>query len=231
MFDENRFHALVSAIQKAIRWCEVNDSRYFAKELIDMGTPYAVFGQLRIIAAEDIGLADPSMVGYVGDCLESVEESIDQYKIKKEDFKNYPDLCKTVDRAVIAEAISYKSRLLPMANFATLFNIYKNEKFTRNRYQYFNLFGDALVNDDEHKAIYYALIVDKIFGDRKPILRQIRKSAGKRNGDLIQEWIDEYEKHEKLLNLTGSIVLLCRDLNFTHGEYKEAMRRSPFYSH
>jgi hypothetical protein len=42
-------------------------------------------------------------------------------------------------------------------------------------------------------------------------------------GIRIQEWIDEYEKHKKLLNLTGSIVLLCRDLNFTHGEYKDAM--------
>ena len=102
MFNENRLEELISAIQKAIRWCEVNDSRYFAKELIDMGAPYAVFGQLRIIAAEDIGLADPSIVGYVGDCLKSVEESIDQYKIKKEDFKNYQDLRDIIDRAVVA---------------------------------------------------------------------------------------------------------------------------------
>ena len=112
MFDQNRLNILVSAIQKAIRWCEVNDSRYFAKELIDMGTPHAVFGQLRIIAAEDIGLADPSMVGYVGNCLESIEKVIKQYGIKREEFKNYPDLCDIVDRAVIAEAISYKNRLL-----------------------------------------------------------------------------------------------------------------------
>ena len=112
MFDENQMFLLMSAIQKAIRWCEVNDSRYFARELIDMGTPYAVFGQLRIIAAEDIGLADPSMVSYVGNCLKSVEESMKQHKIKSENFKNYPDLCDTVDRAVIAEAISYKNRLL-----------------------------------------------------------------------------------------------------------------------
>ena len=212
MFDQNRLHALVSAIQKAIRWCEVNDSRYFAKELIEMGAPYAVFGQLRIIAAEDIGLADPSIVGYVGDCLESIEKVIKQYGIKREDFKNYPDLCDIVDRAVIAEAISYKSRLLDMATFATLFDIYKSEKFKRNRYEYFQLFVDALVNDDEQKALYYAFIVDIILGDRKPILREIRNKSGKRNGDLIQEWTGEYEKHEKLLNLTGSIVLLCRDL-------------------
>jgi hypothetical protein len=223
MFDQNRFHALVSAIQKAIRWRQVNDSRYFAKELIDMGTPHAVFGQLRIIAAEDIGLADPSMVGYVSECLNCVDDLIEENEIELKDVKNYPELCENIDCAVIAEAISYKSRLLPMATFATLFDIYKNENFTRNRYEYFNLFVDALVNDDEQKALYYAFIVDKIFGDGEPILREIRNKSGKRNGALIQEWIDEYEKHEKLLNLTGSIVLLCRDLNFTHGEYKDAI--------
>ena len=36
MFDKNRMHELISAIQKSIRWCEVNESRYFAKELIEM---------------------------------------------------------------------------------------------------------------------------------------------------------------------------------------------------
>jgi hypothetical protein len=68
-----------------------------------------------------------------------------------------------------------------------------------------------------------AYIVDKILGYRKLILSEIRNRSGKRNKDLIQEWIDEYERHKKLLNLTGSIVLLCRDLNFTHGEYKDAI--------
>ena len=223
MFNENRLKVLISAIQKAIRWCEVNDSRYFAKELIEMGVPHAVFGQLRIIAAEDIGLADPSMVSYVGNCLESVEESMKQNKIKSENFKNYPDLCDIVDRAVIAEAISYKSRLLDMATFATLFDIYKNEKFSKSLIEYINLFGKALDNTDEKQALYYAYIVDKILGYRKLILSEIRNRSGKRNGALIREWTGEYEKHKKLLNLTGSIVLLCRDLNFTHGEYKDAM--------
>ena len=221
MFDQNRFHALVSAIQKAIRWCEVNDSRYFAKELIEMGAPYAVFGQLRIIAAEDIGLADPFMVDYVSECLNCVGDLIEKNEIEKKEVKNYPELCEIIDCAVIAEAISYKSRLLPMATFATLFDIFKNEKFNRNRYEYFDLFVDALVNDDEQKALYYAFIVDIILGDRKPILREIRNKSGKRNGDLIQEWTGEYEKHKKLLNLAGSIALLCRD--FTHGKYKDAI--------
>ena len=221
MFDQDRLHELISAIQKAIRWCEVNASRYFARELIDMGAPHAVFGQLRIIAAEDIGLADPSVVGYVGDCLEGVEVLMKQDVILKEELKNYPDLCDTIDRAVIAEATSYKSRLIPLATFATLYNIYSKEKFKKSNYEYFNQFVNALEKEDEKQALYYAFIVDKIFNDKRPILRKVRNLSGKRNGDLIQEWIYEYEKHDKLLNLSGSIVMLCRDLNFAHGEYKD----------
>jgi hypothetical protein len=221
MFDQNRLHELISAIQKSIRWCEVNASRYFAQDLINMGAPHAVFGQLRIIAAEDIGLADPSVVGYVGDCLESVLGLMKQDGIKKEDFKKHPNLCDIIDRAVIAEAISYKSRLLPLATFSTLYDIYNKENFNKSNYEYFNKFVVSLEKEDEKQALYYAFIVDKIFNEKRPILRKIRDQSNKRNSDLIQEWIDEYEKHDKLLNLSGSIVMLCRDLNFTHGEYKD----------
>ena len=223
MFDQDRLHELISAIQKSIRWCEVNASRYFARELMDMGVPNAVFGQLRIIAAEDIGLADPSMVGYISECLDNFDELIKQNGVEKKDAKNVPKLCEIIDRAVIAEAISYKSRLLDMAAFATLFNIYKNEKFTKNMFQYLKLFLDALEKEDEQDALYYAFIVDKIIGEKGKLLKVIRDKSSRRNGDLIHEWIDEYEKHKKLLNLTGSIVLLCRDFDFTHGEYKNAV--------
>jgi len=221
MFDQNRLHELISAIQKAIRWCEVNASRYFARELINMGAPHAVFGQLNIIAAEDIGLADPSLVGYVGECLDSFNKLKTKLGIENKDVKNAPNLCEIIDRAVIAEAISFKSRLLPMMTFATLFDIYKKEKFGKNRYEYFNQFLNTLENKDEKQTLYYAFIVDKIFGDKDQILRTIRDRSEKRNGDLIHKWIEAYEKYENLLTLAGSIELLCRDLPFTHGEYKD----------
>ena len=223
MFDQDRLHELISAIQKSIRWCEVNASRYFARELMDMGVPNAVFGQLRIIAAEDIGLADPSMVGYVSECLDSFDELIKQNGVEKKDAKNVPKLCEIIDRAVIAEAISYKSRLLPMMTFTTLFDIYKKEKFNKNRFEYFDQFVDALENNDEKQALYYSFIVDKILDDKDRLLREIRDQSERRNRDLIEKWIEAYERHENLLTLTGSVVLLCRDLDFTHGEYKNAV--------
>ena len=63
MFDLNQQYILMSALQKAIRWCEVNASRYFAQRLMDMDSkPAIVFNRLIIIASEDVGLADPTLL-------------------------------------------------------------------------------------------------------------------------------------------------------------------------
>ncbi len=83
MYDRNRHYELTSALQKSIRWCEVNESRYFARQLMDMGIPGAVFNRLIIIAAEDVGLADPSLIVYERQCSDHFEKWIKQNKIKK----------------------------------------------------------------------------------------------------------------------------------------------------
>ena len=44
-----------------------------------------------------------------------------------------------------------------------------------------------------------------------------------RNKDLIQNWVEEYKRKNELLMLAGSIVLLCRDLRYPHGEYNDAV--------
>ena len=225
MIDQNRLHELISAIQKAIRWCEVNASRYFARELINMGVPPAVWGQLRIIAAEDIGIADPTMVGYVEECYDHYNKVInDEYdKIETKDVKNIQKLCDIIDRVVIAEAISYKSRLLPMANFITLFNIYKNEEFKKGIHDFFKDFINALMRNDIESALYNAFVGDIVLSDTKRILRAIRDKSEKQNKELVQNWIKAYERKGNLLTLSGSIMLLCRELKRPHGEYKDAI--------
>ena len=76
--------------------------------------------------------------------MDNFENLIKQYKIKKRDaFKN-PRLCEFVDRAVIAAAISYKSRLLPFALFVTLFDIYQNEDFNKHLDEYLARFDVAI---------------------------------------------------------------------------------------
>ena len=61
---------------------------------MDIGFPGAVFNRLMVIAAEDVGLADPTLVEYECECLEIFENLIKQYAIKKRDAIYFPDICK-----------------------------------------------------------------------------------------------------------------------------------------
>jgi len=149
MYNRNRFHELQSALQKSIRWCEINESRYFAQELMNMGFPGGVFNRLMVIAAEDVGIADPSLILYERWCLDNFENLIKQMKIKKREAFKFLKVCEVVDRAVIAAAISCKSRILPMASFATLFDIYQKETFKENLSVYLKRLTDAVKNGEK----------------------------------------------------------------------------------
>lgn len=52
---------LVSALQKSIRRGHEQEALYWASELMDSGEAYRMWRRLVVIAAEDIGLADPGM--------------------------------------------------------------------------------------------------------------------------------------------------------------------------
>jgi len=223
MFNMNRFFENISALQKSIRWCDINESRYFARQLMKMGKPGAVFNRLILIAAEDVGIADPSLLLYERWCSDRFENLIKQYKIKKRDAVKFPMICDVVDRAVIAAAISCKSRILPMFSFATLFDIYQNEKFSGNLPQYFNQFVSAVKKKDEKQALYYAYVVGIFFNSMDRILTWIQRQSGRQNGDFIKEWVEEYKRSGELLVLVGVVVMLCRDVRLAHGEYKDAI--------
>jgi hypothetical protein len=221
----NRQYELKSALQKSIRLCEVNESRYFARELMDMGLPGSVFNRLILIAAEDVGLADPSLIVYERGCLDRFDNLIKQYKnmMKKIDAVKFPVLCNIVDQAVIAAAIAYKSRLLPQLSFATFFDIYENEDFSKNLSEYLGRFDEALQKRNEKQATYYAYVVSIFLNSEDKILEIIQKHSGIQNGNLIHQWVEEYKRNNELLMLAGSIALLCRDLQNPHGEYKDAI--------
>ena len=154
MYYNNKLSNLRSAMQKSIRWCEVNDSRYFAREIMNLGYPGGVFNRLMIIAAEDVGLADPSLLLYERARYGEFQNRLKQDGLKKRDASNFPpDVREIVDRAVIAAALSYKSKLLPMATFATLFNIYQNETFNENLSEYVKRFIEAIETRDEKETL------------------------------------------------------------------------------
>jgi hypothetical protein len=213
----------LSALQKSVRWCEINPSRYFAQELVRMGKSVDVLNRLILIAAEDAGIADPSLIVYERECSNEFERLISLYGIEKKDAFNIPQICEVVDRAAIAAAISYKSRLLPMLSFITLYDIYKKENFSRDLSYYFRQFVDSLELEDERKALYYAFIVGIFFDEMPRVLRVIKERSERRSADLIMCWVEEYERKKERLMLTGSIVLLCRDLQYLHGVYKHGI--------
>jgi len=219
----DEYFVFLSALQKSVRWCEINASRYFAQELMRMGKSVDVLNRLILIAAEDVGIADPSLVVYERECANEFERLIRQYGIEKKDAFNIPQLCEVVDKAAIAAAISYKSRLLPMLSFVTLYDIYKSETFSKGLHDYFRLFVNSLELKDEKQALYYAFIVGVFFDEMPRVLRVIKERGEKRNADLIKRWVEEYGRKKERLMLTGSIVLLCRDLQYSHGEYKDAI--------
>ncbi|MEJ2487518.1 MAG: hypothetical protein P8Y68_17485 [Anaerolineales bacterium] len=224
MFDLNRQYILMSALQKSIRWCEVNDSRYFAKELMDMGSKSAtVFNQLLTIAAEDIGLADPTLIFYVRKLYNEFEFKRKQIDIKKADAFKFPELREFVDRAVIAEAISYKSRLLAMATGATLYDIYQNETFNKKVSVFLRRLAESIEIKDEKRALYNAIVAGNFFNCMDGILKFLGEKSKQRNDRLIQGWAKEYNRNSEMMVLAGCVVMLCRNLNFKHGEYVDAV--------
>ena len=110
-----------------------------------------------------------------------------------------------------------------MLSFTTLFDIYKNEDFSQDLPEYLDLFAEAVERRDEEKALYYAYIVGIFLNSKDRILKMIESQSERRNIELVCKWAQEYKRYNELLVLAGSVVLLCRDCPYTHGEYKNAI--------
>ena len=61
-------HEVISALQKEIRRCKEYEAVYWARELESLN-PKALWNRLKVIASEDIGLADP-LASLIVDVLE-----------------------------------------------------------------------------------------------------------------------------------------------------------------
>jgi hypothetical protein len=220
-YSTDKMYVRMSALQKAIRWCEINEARYFAQELVEMGMPGAAINRLMIISAEDIGLADPTLLKYVGDSLDTFEAMLKEYDTTPRKVSGCPEIRAVIDRAVIAAALSYKSRLLPMLSFATLFEIYKKEDFTLGSSEYVKRLQAAIQRQDEKEAAYYAYVLALILDSKDSVFEIIQEESKTRNTELIGEWTWEYKRTKERLMLAGIITLLCRDIDYPHGEYRD----------
>lgn len=216
-------YLLYSALQKAIRWGEINDARYFAREIVRMKQPGGVLNRLVTISAEDVGLADPSLVKYVGQRYDDFEAWVKKSKIKKSNVIEHSEACSIIDRAVIAAALCCKSRFLALISFATLYDIYKNEMFNHSLEDYQARFLDAVHQYDEEGAIYNAYIIKEVFDSDSSVLAIIEREKERRNTQLIDEWVKVYNQSGVRLLFVGAVILLCRDLNYDYGEYLKSI--------
>jgi hypothetical protein len=109
-----------------------------------------------------------------------------------------------------------------------LFEIYKKEDFRQSLRDYKNRFQTAIQSEDEREAAYHAYTLGFIPEAKDSLFEIIEQERERRNTKLIDEWTQEYrkiQKHERteekgLLILAGIISLLCRDLDYSHGEYR-----------
>jgi hypothetical protein len=59
-----------------------------------------------------------------------------------------------------------------------------------------------------------------ILDSEDSVLEITQEESKTRNTKLIEEWTQGYKRTKERLMLAGIISLLCRDLNFPHGEYR-----------
>jgi hypothetical protein len=186
---------------------------------MEIGKPGAAINRLVLIAAEDVGIADPSLISYERMCSDRFDNLVKLNGIKRRQAVDDPECCEVIDRAAIAAAISSKSRLLTMASIATICDIYENEHFSQNLSEYLDRFDSAVEEGDERRALYYAYVVAIFLNAKEQILARIGRHRERRNEDLVKVWAKEYRRSGEMLTLVGSVVLLFRDLDFAFGEY------------
>lgn len=72
--DGDGHYNLLSAFQKSIRGSDVDASLHYLARLLEIGDLVSIHRRLRVIAYEDIGLADPALVARVQTAIEASEK-------------------------------------------------------------------------------------------------------------------------------------------------------------
>lgn len=97
---------VASTVQKAIRRGEEDTALYFAVEMFESGFDEYLWKRLRIIASEDVGLAEPNIAANIWALYEMHEE-----QKKKKDTKHVPERL-FLTHAILLLCRAKKSRLV-----------------------------------------------------------------------------------------------------------------------
>lgn len=110
------FFEVASTIQKAIRRGDEDTAMYFAVEMHKSNFGEYLWKRLKIIASEDVGLAEPSISANIHALYENYKE-----QLKKKDEKNQPERL-FLTHAILLLCRAKKSRLVDW----TLINYWEN---------------------------------------------------------------------------------------------------------
>ncbi|MDD4981087.1 MAG: hypothetical protein PHC54_07535 [Candidatus Omnitrophica bacterium] len=191
---KDKLHVLLSALQKSIRRGEINSARYFAKQMIRNFSPRTVLNRLETMSAEDIGFADPTFASYLHKCYDEFEKCLIKEKISIKQVYKHKVASSIVDRATIAAVLCYKCRLLDCAIWIAWYSIYHNEPFDCGLEEYKELFLNAVQQEDRERALHYAYVISIVFDGADCVFDIIKNIQGRRNEELIDEWIQAYKK-------------------------------------
>lgn len=101
-----------SALQKAIRRCQLDDVLYCVAELDLTGLGNSVFVNLLLITSEDVGLANPKLTSHVNRCYQNWLSIVKKNKIKKSQSHTCNEARLELIKAAYAVATSPKSRVV-----------------------------------------------------------------------------------------------------------------------
>lgn len=101
-----------SALQKAIRRCQLDDVLYIVSELDLTGLGNSVFLNMLLIVSEDVGLATPKLTSHVNQCYQSWNTILRKHKIKKSQSHTCEEARLELIKAAHVVATSPKSRVV-----------------------------------------------------------------------------------------------------------------------
>lgn len=112
--NEDGYYDVISAFQKSIRGSDVDAALHYLARLIEAGDFDILYRRMLVIAYEDIGLANPSLLPRVLSAIEAAERI------------GVPELNKPLTYAVIDMALSPKSNTTETAYMAAENDLHKN---------------------------------------------------------------------------------------------------------
>ena len=184
------YNELLSALQKDVRRCNEYEAMFWAAEL-ESFNPTALWNRLRVMASEDVGIADP-LAPLIIDVLEKeyydTKDPEEPEKVAYRLFLTHAVLFLARSRKsrivddllnVVYGEMQHEDKKLPIPDYALDKHTERGKKMGRG-FEYFFSEGNRLSNEAfENPYTERAKEILIKHGGLKPDIKQVTKSSGK----------------------------------------------------